>query len=107
VIDRVLLPTETRTGTSGTALELLDLAIQRGVPLFNNGQAESTVAIYEIASRALLALGNSLPDDARRALRTALGNTNGSVRDRAFTLRGGLDDARRSLTGQMEMSGSR
>lgn len=107
VIDRVLLPTETRSGSAGTAIELLDLAIQRGVPLFNNGQPESTVAIYEIASRALLALGTAVPDDARRSLRTALGNTSGTVRDRAFTLRGGLDDARRSLTGQMEMSGTR
>ncbi len=107
VIDRVLLPTETKTSASGSALELVDLAIQRGVPLFNNGQPESTVAIYEIASRALLALGNAVPDDARRALRAALSNTSGSVRDRAFTLRGGLDDARRSLTGQMEMSGAR
>ncbi len=109
VIDRVLIPTETRasTSTSGTALELVDLAIQRGVPLFNNGQPESTVAIYEIASRALLALGNAVPDDARRSLRAALGNTNGSVRDRAFTLRGGLDDARRSLSGQMDMRGTR
>ncbi len=107
VIDRVLLPTATTTPASGSALELLDLAIQRGVPLFNNGQPESTVAIYEVASRALLALGTVVPDDARRALRTALGKTSGSVRDRAFTLRGGLDDARRSLTGQMEMSGTR
>ncbi len=30
-----------------------------------------------------------------------------SVRDRAFTLREGLDDARRSLTGQMELSSGR
>ncbi len=34
-------------------------------------------------------------------------STSGSVRDRAFTLRRTLDDARRSLTGQMEMSGAR
>jgi transforming growth factor-beta-induced protein len=107
VIDRVLLPTDTRTGAAGAAVDLVDLAIQRGVPLFNNGQPESTVAIYEIASRALLALGNSVPDGARRALRSALGDTSGSTRDRAFTLRGGLDEARRSLTGQMETGSSR
>jgi uncharacterized surface protein with fasciclin (FAS1) repeats len=107
VIDRVLLPTETRTGAAGSALELLDLAIRRGVPLFNNGQPESTVAIYEVATKALLALGDAVPENGRRALRTALGDTFGSVRDRAFTLRGGLDDARRSLTGRMEMAGPR
>ncbi|HYW50899.1 MAG TPA: hypothetical protein VE861_09845, partial [Gemmatimonadaceae bacterium] len=84
----------------GSALELLDLAIDRGVPLFNDGQPASTVAIYEVATRALLALG-TVPADGQRALRQALGNTGGSVRDRAFTLRGGLDAARRSLRSEM------
>ena len=107
VIDRVLMPSDRPAGASGSALELVDLAITRGVPIFNNGQPEATVAIYEVASKALLALGNAVPDDGRRALRAALGNTSGSVRDRAFTLRSGLDDARRSLTGMMEMSSQR
>ena len=107
VIDRVLIPSDRPTGASGSALELVDLAITRGVPIFNNGQPEATVAIYEVATKALLALGNAVPDAGRRALRTALGDTSGSVRDSAFTLRGGLDEARRSLTGQMEMSSGR
>jgi transforming growth factor-beta-induced protein len=107
VIDRVLIPSDRPTGASGSALELVDLAITRGVPIFNNGQPEATVAIYEVATKALLALGNAVPDEGRRALRAALGNTSGSVRDRAFTLRAGLDDARRSLTGQMETSSGR
>lgn len=106
VIDRVLLPTERTTGAAGGALELLDLAIDRGVPLFNNGQAESTVAIYEIATRALLSLG-TVPTEGQRALRQALGDTSGSVRDRAFTLRGGLDAARRTLRAPREMSSRR
>lgn len=103
VIDRVLIPTERALGTADGALELVELAIQRGVPLFNNGQPESTVAIYEVATKGLLALGNAVPDDARRALRAALANTSGSTRDRAFTLRAGLDDTRRALTNQMQM----
>jgi len=107
VIDRVLIPSDRPTGASGTALELIDLAITRGVPLFNNGQPEATIAIYEVASKALLALGSAVPDDGRRALRTAISDTHGSVRDRAFTLREGLDDARRSLTGMMELSSGR
>lgn len=107
VIDRVLLPTDRPTGAAASALELIDLAITRGVPLFNNGQPEATVAIYEVASKALLTVGNSVPEAGRRALRTALGDTSGSVRDRAFTLRGGLDEARRSLTGQMQMTSVR
>ncbi len=107
VIDRVLLPADRPTGAAGSALELIDLAITRGVPLFNNGQPEATVAIYEVATKALLTAGNAVPDAGRRALRTALGDTSGSVRDRAFTLRGGLDEARRSLTGQMQMTSVR
>ena len=110
IIDRVLIPSETRGSApsrgSSSALDLLNLAIQRGVPLFNNGQQEATVAIYEIATRALLALGTAVPADGQRALRTALGDTSGSVSDRAFTLRGGLDDARRALTGQMQTANS-
>ena len=107
VIDRVLLPAERTTGAAGGARALIDLAITRGVPLFNDGQPDATVAIYEVATTALLTLGNAVPDAGRRALRTALENTGGSVRDRAFTLRGGLDEARRSLTGQVEMTSVR
>jgi uncharacterized surface protein with fasciclin (FAS1) repeats len=109
VIDRVLIPSETRSGNTGggSALELVDLAIERGVPLFNNGQPEATVAIYEVASRALLQLGNTVPDESRKALRTALADTRGSVQDRAFTLRAGLDYARLELRGRMETSGNR
>ena len=68
---------------------------------------DATVAVYEVATSALLSLGNAVPGDAQRALRQALGDTSGSTRDRAFTLRGGLDQARRSLTGQMQMAGTR
>lgn len=107
VIDRVLMPTERAAGAAGSALELLDLAIRRGVPLFNNGQPDATVAIYEVATKGLLALGNAVPGDGQRALRRALGDTSGSTRDRAFTLRGGLDEARRSLTGQMQITSER
>ena len=103
VIDRVLLPADRAVGSADGALELVEFTIQRGVPLFNNGQPESTVAIYEVASKALLVLGRAVPEDARRALRVALANTGGSTRDRAFTLRAGLDETRRILTNQQQM----
>ena len=117
IIDRVLLPTERRAMTgstngnngrsSGTALALVELAIQRGVPLFNNGVPDATVAIYEVATRALLALGDAVPSESRRALQQALGDTSGSISDRAFTLRAGLDVARRELGVRMESHGGR
>jgi transforming growth factor-beta-induced protein len=107
VIDRVLLPTEPArsasvTGASESALGLLDAAIDRGVPLFNDGQPAATVAIYEVAVTGLLALGDDVPSDARRTLRNVLRAANGAdARDRAWTLRRALDETRSQLTGRM------
>ncbi len=114
VIDRVLMPSDARTsgtattGTSGGAAELIDLAIERGVPLFNDGQSAATVAIYEVAATALLATG-AINDESQRTLRSALRDASrgGAVRDKAFVLRAALDEARRNLTGRMELSRNR
>ena len=113
VIDRVLIPAETRGGANGggnggSAAELIDLAIDRGAPLYNDGQPAATVAIYEVAATALLA-GGAVNDDAQRGLRTALrdASRNGSARDKALALRAALDEARRNLTGKMEVSRGR
>lgn len=109
VIDRVLLPTESKTtAASDSAAELIDLAIDRGAPLYNDGQPASTVAIYEVAATALLA-GGAVTDDAARTLRSALRDATrvGSAREKALALRAALDEARRNLTGRMEASRSR
>ncbi len=111
VIDRVLIPAETANGgdsngngstASGSAADLIDLAIARGAPLYNDGQPAATVAIYEVAATALLA-GNAVTDDAARILRTALRDAtrNGSAREKALALRAALDESRRKLTGNM------
>ncbi len=112
VIDRVLIPAEpaneTNSNASGgnasgnSAAALIDLAIARGAPLYNDGQPAATVAIYEVAATALLA-GDAVSDDAARALRTALrdASRNGSAREKALALRAALDDSRRKLTGRM------
>jgi uncharacterized surface protein with fasciclin (FAS1) repeats len=110
VIDRVLLPpTPAREGTamagaSGSAIELLDAAIDRGVPLFNDGQPAATVAIYEVAATGLLSFAD-VPSDARRTLRNALRSSGSDARERAWTLRRALDETRTQLTGRM--SGTR
>ncbi len=114
VIDRVLMPSDARTGgtattgTNGGAAELIDLAIERGVPLFNDGQPAATVAISEVAATALLATG-AINDESQRTLRSALRDASrgGGVRDNAFVLRAALDEARRNLTGRMELSRTR
>lgn len=114
VIDRVLIPADTRgpsnsnAAPGGSAAELIDLAIDRGALLYNDGQPAATVAIYEVAATALLA-GGAVNEDAQRTLRTALreATRNGSARDKALTLRSALDEARRNLTGRMEVSRNR
>ncbi|MCU0647754.1 MAG: fasciclin domain-containing protein [Gemmatimonadaceae bacterium] len=107
VIDRVLLPpaamsrTSGATGSTRTALDVVDTAIDRGVPLFNDGQPAATAAIYEVAATGLLALGDVVPADARRSLRDALRvQSNVSATDRAWTLRRALDETRRGLGGR-------
>ncbi|MES2523750.1 MAG: fasciclin domain-containing protein [Gemmatimonadota bacterium] len=97
VIDRVLLPTDERSGGANTPLDLIAFATDRGSRFLNNGQADASVAVYELATNALLALGTQLPNDARQALRRALADTRSTARDRAFALRVGLDDARFAL----------
>ena len=104
VIDRVLIPSETRAAATGSPLELVDLAIERGVPLFNSGNVEATAAIYEVATTALIAPGSTLSDDVRATLRRGLSDTRGSTRDRAWRLRDGLDEARKELQARMSAS---
>jgi len=114
VIDQVLMPPTddgdamtTRRGAVRTAAtrstqarDLVDAAIRRGAPLFNDGQPNATAAIYEIAARAVLAL-DGLPRDVtqplERGLRDATRST--TARDEAWRLREALDEAGRALDG--------
>lgn len=101
VIDRVLLPPDAPATGAGSALAVLNLAIERGVPLFNDGQPDATAAIYEVAATALVAPGSGVPDEVRQALRRALDRRERNARDRAWALRAGLDEARKALEGRM------
>lgn len=102
VIDRVLLPPDARASesanvASGSATSLIDYAIDRGAPLYNDGQPASTVAIYEVVASALLAFNDrEVPDDAKRSLRAALRESRGTPRERAVALRRALDSARQT-----------
>ncbi len=105
VIDRVLLPESVRarlgTPDAGTGPRGLILtAIDRGVPLFNNGQPEACAAIYEVTALNLLALPEgALPGPARTALADALraAREQSQAGERAWTLRRGLDAALATL----------
>ena len=93
VIDAVLLPPADMSAVE-RANELINMAINRGAPLFNSGQASATVAIYELAANAVLSM-DEIPADAQGALRTGLRemqSAHGSERQ-AWAMRHALDDA--------------
>ena len=73
VIDRVLIPTLPEPTPARKAMALIELAIERGVPLFNSGKPEACAAIYEVTARSLLSGHATVLDgDARKRLAKAL-----------------------------------
>jgi uncharacterized surface protein with fasciclin (FAS1) repeats len=104
VVDRVLLPTLSEQSASRKAMSVIELAIERGVPLFNNHNPEACAAIYEVAAKSLLdGHREALDDTDRSRLRKALtGIRNENRPDRqAWLLRYALDDVYRRLQGKM------
>lgn len=91
VIDQVLLPPED-TRAPLTAASLIELAIHRGVPLFNHGNAEACAAVYEIACEALRATP-SLCEQSHQELAQALLTMRGTTSDgeKAWVLRHAMD----------------
>jgi uncharacterized surface protein with fasciclin (FAS1) repeats len=102
VIDGVLLPPEIKLldPIASSPRELISLAIDRGVPLFNNQQPQACSAVYEVAVQALLGLSDdSLSERCVTVLRAAL-NAAGREDDavtKAWILRHALDYAFTSL----------
>ncbi len=100
VIDTVLLPTKmpklSRAGAKmppvGSALELATLAIDKGAPLYNDGQPAACAAIYEVACRAILNQEN-LPKSIRTNLTDAITAATAESHDgkKAWALRHGLN----------------
>lgn len=76
------------------ALAILELAIERGVPLFNDGQPGACAAVYEVAARSLLDLTDgAISERGRALLRTALRGLErtDAPTERAWILRRALD----------------
>ncbi len=115
IIDRVLIPEEraaagSSAGSSAgrTAVALVDYAVDRGAALLNDGQASATVAVYEVVITSLLALDErEIGEETRQQLRMALRASHGSSRSRALELRRALDDARRLVSGRMNVADRR
>ena len=93
VIDAVLLP-ESMSTASAAAFDVMTLAIEKGVPLFNHGQKGACAAIYQVAAESVLAM-QGVSEDAKKPLRLALDNiqTTHSVSRQAWMLREGLDSS--------------
>jgi uncharacterized surface protein with fasciclin (FAS1) repeats len=101
VIDSVLIPLNTKLTPREAARAVIELAIRRGVPLFNAGQSSACAAIYEVAIESLLKSHmNTLTDKNRSVLRNALReirNDDEDSQQKAWTLRRALDVVYESL----------
>lgn len=108
VIDQVLLP-EKKTARSNAegAKRIIELAISRGVPFFNQGDAAACAAIYEVAVEGLLALNDGALSPAqkkrlRRAQKRA-GRTH-DARRQAWKYREALNDVYDGMTRMARLS---
>ncbi|MEM7610831.1 MAG: fasciclin domain-containing protein [Pseudomonadota bacterium] len=105
VIDAVILPPEPMSAISDSlnpGLDVIDMAINAGVPMFNHGNASATVAVYSVAAQSLINFSDAagLSDGAVKRLRTGLGKAmdQRDAGQQAWTLRYALDDVRAELT---------
>ena len=76
------------------ALQAIQEAISRGVPLFNGGDAQGCYEAYrEVSMRLLKRPQQSLPSSGAQRLQQALqASSAGPAQDRAWTMRHALDD---------------
>jgi uncharacterized surface protein with fasciclin (FAS1) repeats len=111
IIDRVILPDSSAGGSSpaerpkapaAAVSGLLELAIERGVPLFNSGRQDACATIYEVTIAAIIDLASdAVGKDAAERLRLALaeGQAENDATTRAWIFRRAMDrlyeDARR------------
>jgi len=96
VIDRVILPPERMSRRVAAAA--IDMAISRGVPMFNQGNPGGTVAVYSMTARSLMAdalLSEMEKSRLQHGLSAAMGASDSH--DGAWQLRYALDDVQESL----------
>lgn len=97
VIDAVLSPTNLSAAMAPSTL--IELAIQRGAPLYNHGQKAACAAVYEVAAQALL-MDDRVPVEAKRALARSVEKMQSthSADRQAWIMRDGLDAAYAMMT---------
>ncbi len=99
VIDQVLIPATPEAAAPGPA-GLIQLAIERGVPLFNKGDVAACAALYEITCEALQMM-DGVAEASRKDLAEVLkaARSESSARTQAWILRDGMDRALVRLKG--------
>jgi uncharacterized surface protein with fasciclin (FAS1) repeats len=102
VIDAVLLPSDAASSRLHST-ELIEMAINRGAPLYNHGNPAACAGIYEMTATALLSLDEELPARARTALNRALVKMSQThdVSEQAWIMRRGLDSAYEAMSMEM------
>ena len=95
VIDTVLLPPSNKQASSTSASsELIEVAIDKAVPLFNHGQHQACAAIYEVTAQALMSMPKgSVAEKDRDMLQRAMKMVSHSrcMTTKAWTLRKAFD----------------
>lgn len=101
IIDSVLLPPDEKLTPREAAKDVIELAIRRGVPLFNAGQPSACIAIYEVTVESLLKSHSAaLDSDDRSMIESALRRVRSGDEDprqQAWRLRRTLDAVYESL----------
>ena len=100
IIDRVLLPELPEPTPARKAMGVIELAIERGVPLYNSDNPDACAAVYEVAVKSLLeGYADALDGAERKRFREALAGARKDHRasQQAWILRYALDDVYRSL----------
>ena len=78
---------------------IIEMAVRRGAPIYNQGDAASCAALYEMTAISLLQAHGDLPPQCRQALKEALIERRSVHSDdqRAWVMRHGLDRAYREM----------
>lgn len=97
VIDQVLIP-KARLNKPLTPSQLIELAIERGVPIFNKGDVDGCAVVYEVTVQALRGM-EGVPNVSQKVFSQALAEAAAanSSRDRAWILRKALDTTWESI----------
>ncbi len=102
VIDSVLMPPTSTMVGAANPMELIELAIDRGVPLFNDGHQAACASVYEVTAQSLLTLADdSLSKHQRTRLQRGLRefrNNDGHAANQAWALRYALDEVYQSMS---------